>query len=300
MRPPKQMEELRKRIDEIDGKMIALFQDRMAIARQVAEIKRESNKPILDAAREQQVVDRAVSHTDEALRGEIALLMRSIMAFSRGYQRKSLFSSGEVPLLPPARPPLKGTITCAYQGVPGAWSEQALIKVFPNAGRLAVEYFEDVFLAVKQRKADYGVVAIENSRTGAIGETYDLLRKYGCFIVGRTRVDIGQCLPDAYGNSTFFVVIADEPEYDTRSDLISIIFLTAHRPGALCEALLPFMAQGINLIRIESRPSAPGEYRFFADLQGNILEASVISALNQAASACAYFEVIGCYSNTGE
>ncbi|MDR2295912.1 MAG: hypothetical protein LBD95_03855, partial [Clostridiales Family XIII bacterium] len=65
------------------------------------------------------------------------------------------------------------------------------------------------------------------------------------------------------------------------------------------EMLLPFMAGGMNLMQLESRPAGAGKYRFFAEVQGNILDARVISTLRHAASACEYFEVIGCYSMRG-
>jgi chorismate mutase/prephenate dehydratase len=103
---------------------------------------------------------------------------------------------------------------------------------------------------------------------------------------------------DSAGNRTSFVVIASEPEYDEKSDLVSITFSTEHRAGALCETLMPFMAQGINLLRIESRPASGGTYRFFTELSGNVLEPAAASALRQAAAACEYFEVIGCYRNS--
>ena len=45
--------------------------------------------------------------------------------------------------------------------------------------------FEEVFQTVAQGGADYGVVPIENSSTGAIRQVYELLGRYECYIVGR-------------------------------------------------------------------------------------------------------------------
>jgi chorismate mutase/prephenate dehydratase len=103
---------------------------------------------------------------------------------------------------------------------------------------------------------------------------------------------------DSSGNRTCFVVIASEPEYDENCNLISITFSTEHRSGALCETLMPFMAQGVNLMRIESRPAAPDKYRFFVEVEGNIMNEEIASTLRYAAATCQYFEVIGCYNNT--
>lgn len=372
MQSKERLADLRLEIDETDEALVALFTKRMEIARRVAEVKRENNLTIMDEGREQQVVDRARETAGAPFAGEAAMLMRTVMGLSRAYQRKLLFGA-ELPLLPAAVAPRSGAIRCAYQGVQGAWSEQAAAELYPEAERIAVDYFADVFVAVKEDRADYGVVPIENSHTGAIGETYDLLRAHGCYVVGRVRVPIRQCLvakpgtkledvrqvlshPSALGqcgvflrehrwtqtacrntafaaqtvaysakdsgmaaiasahaaslhglvvlregieddrdNHTDFVVIAREPEYDESCDMLTITFSTRHRSGALCEALLPYMAENMNLLRIESRPAADDQYRFFADLRGNILEESTAAALRQAASASEYFEVLGCY-----
>jgi chorismate mutase/prephenate dehydratase len=111
---------------------------------------------------------------------------------------------------------------------------------------------------------------------------------------------------DSEENRTAFVVIAAEPEYDESSDLVAITFSTEHRAGTLCEALMPFMAQGINLLRIESRPDlASGHseaglslYCFFAEIEGNIWDPEILSALERASVVCERFEVLGCYRNT--
>jgi chorismate mutase/prephenate dehydratase len=106
---------------------------------------------------------------------------------------------------------------------------------------------------------------------------------------------IAEDIMDSAGNRTSFVVIAAQPEYTEESDLISITFSLAHRSGSLCEALLPFVAAGLNLTRIESRPSTPDHYRFFAELTGNILDPDVTDTLRHVAGVTEYMEVIGCY-----
>lgn len=362
----------REKIDGIDDQIMDLFRERMRLALQAGELKISNNLSLVNEEREKRAVERAITKIEGDLAGEAALLMRSLISLSKEYQRKSLFN-GNSPLLPPAGA-AKVKPVCAYQGVPGAWSEEALMKAFPETEKISVDTFEDVFLAVKTGKADYGVVPIDNSRTGAIGETYDLLRKYGCFVTGKVQVPIHHCLmapigvrqedvrevlshPEgfaqcrnflrgkswdltAYGNTaaaaekvaqadgkrcaaigsrraaelynlnvlvkdimddpenrTSFVVIAQAPEYDSSSNIVSLTFATPHRAGALCEALLPFMAMGINLIRIESRPAAMGNYRFFVEIEGNIEDQAVKICLSQASAVCEYLEVTGCYKN---
>jgi chorismate mutase/prephenate dehydratase len=117
------------------------------------------------------------------------------MALSRLYQHRTVFQK-EAPLLPPPASPPTGTLAVAYSGVRGAWAEAAAAKCFEGreVKYQPVELFADIFNAVKSGKAHYGVVPIYNSLTGAIGETYDLLRKHGCYITGQTQLPIKQCL----------------------------------------------------------------------------------------------------------
>ncbi|WP_029488285.1 prephenate dehydratase [Candidatus Epulonipiscium viviparus] len=78
-----------------------------------------------------------------------------------------------------------------YQGVPGSYSEQALIQLFGNEKNTKYyKEFEDVFAALKNDEIDYGILPIENSTTGSIVQNYDLLKKYGYYITAETSVKV--------------------------------------------------------------------------------------------------------------
>ncbi|MGI6731618.1 MAG: bifunctional chorismate mutase/prephenate dehydratase [Anaerovoracaceae bacterium] len=363
---------IRKQLDELDAQLITLFEKRMKLSEEVAEIKKRGNLALTDEGREGQVVERAVSLGDPQLKGEITLFMKSLMALSKLRQRQLLLEKSEVQLLPTPRKPLEGEFKIAYQGSPGAWGERATINLFQDKERIALESFEGVFEAVKNKSAAYGVVPIENSQSGAIGEVYDLLRKYGCYIVGQTWVKVDHCLIGVKGakledirevlsheegfkqcrnylkgkawdltacsntaiaaatvakkgekrlaaigskraaevndleilaegissqssNKTRFISIADTPEYDDSSNIVSVILRTGHYSGALVDVLFPLMAQGVNMTRIESRPMSLGQYCFFTDLEGNISNPAVSEAIKQAAASTGFVEVLGCY-----
>jgi len=66
-------------------------------------------------------------------------------------------------------------MTIAYQGEPGAFSEAAGRRIAPDAQLMPCKTFEDVFAAVQDRQADYGILPIENSIGGSIHRNYDLL-----------------------------------------------------------------------------------------------------------------------------
>ncbi len=82
-----------------------------------------------------------------------------------------------------------------YQGVPGAYSEMAARNFFGTEVKsTGYPNFEDSFVALKNETADYAVLPIENSFTGAIRQVYELLIEYECYMVGETTVPIAHCL----------------------------------------------------------------------------------------------------------
>ena len=69
----------------------------------------------------------------------------------------------------------------------GSFSEEAMLKYFDSVENPnSYDEFEDIFIAVKNDEIKYGVLPIENSSTGAISQVYDLIYKYGFYIVGES------------------------------------------------------------------------------------------------------------------
>ncbi|HEY8632712.1 MAG TPA: prephenate dehydratase domain-containing protein, partial [Candidatus Limnocylindrales bacterium] len=98
--------------------------------------------------------------------------------------------------------------TVAYQGEPGAFSEEAVLAFFGDRAdtpeRTAVPTWRAVFEAVADGSADRGVIAIESSLGGSIRETYDLLAEFydrGVRIVGEVSVPVRLALLALPGQS---------------------------------------------------------------------------------------------------
>jgi prephenate dehydratase len=91
------------------------------------------------------------------------------------------------------KPPMK-TPRVSFQGEKGSFSEDAVLKCFPQADPLPYRYFSHVFKAVASGETDYGVVPIENSQAGSINETYDLLLAYDLNIFGEVYLRVAHCL----------------------------------------------------------------------------------------------------------
>ena len=83
----------------------------------------------------------------------------------------------------------------AFAGERGAYAEVAAKQFFDDTAAIIPHAsFEDVFKSITGGGADYGVLPIENSSTGAIAAVYDLFARYRAVIVGETAVAVRHCL----------------------------------------------------------------------------------------------------------
>ena len=104
-------------------------------------------------------------------------------------------------------------------------------------------------------------------------------------------------IQDARANTTRFIVLGREWAARTGKDKTSVVFSVKDRPGVLKDALSAFAQEGINLTRIESRPSRKRAwtYVFFADFLGHPEEVRVKRALDSLEEHCPYVSLIGAY-----
>lgn len=153
-----ELQAARAEIDAVDGEMAKLFCRRMDAVRAVAAYKRDRGMEVLDASREDAVVRSNLAKLpDEAYAGYYEDFIRHLMGLSRAMQRALL-----------------GRDAVAYQGAEGAFSFIALRRLFPHGRALGYATWDEVFAAVEQGEAAFGVLPFENSKAGDVSAVLDL------------------------------------------------------------------------------------------------------------------------------
>lgn len=193
------LQESRKQIDEIDSQIIDLFEKRMKVASNVADYKIATGKPVFDKERENsKIATLSGMVEDEFDKKCVAELFTQIMAMSRKLQYQKLEQRAADSRLEPYEVIEKlpmSDVKVVYQGVPGAYSHEAMINYFgKDVDCINVKTFRDAMEMVSMGKADYAVIPIDNSSAGIVSDTYDLLQEYNNYIVGETFVKINHCL----------------------------------------------------------------------------------------------------------
>jgi prephenate dehydratase len=82
----------------------------------------------------------------------------------------------------------------AFQGEPGAYSEQAVFDYFEEVETLPCESFDAVFDSVVSGASESALIPIENSLAGSIHQNYDLLLRHDLHIVGEYLLRVRHCL----------------------------------------------------------------------------------------------------------
>lgn len=153
-----------------------------------------------------------------------------------------------------------------------------LMKHLPQAEQIPMQ---STAAAAQQVRGEPGTAAIA-SRLAA--------EEYGLEVLHEN-------IQDLSGNTTRFLVIGRECGPPSGHDKTSIFFGVRHKTGALFQSLQPLHASGLNLTKIESRPSKQRawEYTFFVDLEGHADDPVVQAALEQLSEHCIEFTILGSY-----
>lgn len=203
------MAQARDGIDSIDRELIPLLVKRLGLSKQVAALKQEYQQPVFDAGRETEILRRVRSASEED--GDfIAAVYASILSSSRAKQHLLLAGGKPIRELEQTAasdlPQAGVKVLC--QGTTGAYSHQAARLFFKQDCIDFCPTWEEVFSAIAEQRADFGVVPVENSSAGAVNDVYSLLMKYRFFVAGAAEVCVNHCLAAQNENAAIQKVIS--------------------------------------------------------------------------------------------
>jgi prephenate dehydratase len=232
------------------------------------------------AAIESGMADEGVVPIENSLEGAVTETLDILIHNSGLSVRDEIVLPIEHLLL--ARPGINASDIKMISSVPQALAQcrEFIERCFPKA---ALEAALSTAAAVEETMDRKDAAAIGNRRAAEL---------YGAEV-------LAQGIQDRTTNVTRFVVLAGEDHPPTGHDKTSLAFAFAveDRPGLLVSALEEFSGRGINLSKIESRPSKErlGVYIFLADLDGHRTEEPLAETLERVREKCSFFRVLGSY-----
>lgn len=168
------LEACREAIDLLDNEMLRVLNSRMEVVRRVGEIKHETKGAIYRPEREREIIERLTRLSDA----------------NKGILTKEAIEAIFLEIFAVARN-LELPEKVAYLGPEGSFTHQAAESRFGAMSEyLSLGSIESVFKTLEAGRAKFGVVPIENSRDGVVGETLDLLGKSSVKIVAELYMPI--------------------------------------------------------------------------------------------------------------
>ena len=169
------LETIRKKIDNVDSRLVQLLNERTRYALEIGKLKKKDGKSIYVPAREKQVLSRVAKLNAGPLADKsIRAIYREIMSAALALEKN---------------------LKVAYMGPPSTFSHQAARSRFGGSvDYLSCETISDVFDAVEKQMADYGVVPVENSTEGAVTYTLDRMTETSLKICAELYLPVSQNL----------------------------------------------------------------------------------------------------------
>jgi len=165
----------RQSIDKLDAQILRLLNERMRHVLSIGEIKLKAGQEIYNPHRERAVFDRACRLNEGPMTNEhVRAIYREIMSSALSLEK---------------------TMTIAYFGPEATFTHQAALRRFGASLRYAAQpTIGDVFTEVSKRRADYGVVPVENSTEGVVTHTLDMFVESDLKVVSQIVLRVQQCL----------------------------------------------------------------------------------------------------------
>ena len=165
----------RKAIDKLDEQIVRLLNDRTRHVLEIGQMKMKAGEEIYVPHRELAVLQRICKLnsgpiTNESLRAIYREIMSSALS-------------------------LEKSMTIAFLGPEATFTHQAAVRRFGSSLHYSAQKtISDVFAEVSRKRADYGVVPVENSTEGVVTHTLDMFVDSELKIVAQIVMPIQQCL----------------------------------------------------------------------------------------------------------
>ncbi len=165
------LDQIRKQIDHVDDELIRLLSDRAELAQKVGKIKGKDGAPFFTPERERAIFAKLRERNPGPLKADqLIAIYREVISAARAAEK---------------------ALVIAFWGPAGTFSHSAALQTFGHSVEFSPqETIPDVFTAVENGVADYGVVPVENSSAGIVPETLDMFPQTNVKICAETYVPI--------------------------------------------------------------------------------------------------------------
>lgn len=279
----KELETCRREIDDIDRQLLQLFTQRMRVSEEVAAYKVAHNLPILNAQREEQVIQNKLASAEEDLKLYTESFFINLMETSKCHQ----INQTKPAFAPPfAKEPLD--LSCAKIGCysKDAALQSALLKTYPDCQVYLSSEMKPLLDGVLAGDFTAALLPFENTTEGSMDWVYEQMSWIPLYVNQVWKVGQQRC-----------ILISDKLLTSPACNTISICIKLPDVRSALNRLLTKYSIYGVNLTKIRSCPdiSSPGEMVFHIDFAGNFAQEPIQRLFNDLSYNYADIRITGIF-----
>ena len=187
------LENLRKKIDKVDDKILELLNERGRFALETSRFKKENSSSVYDPVREREI-ERQIKKRNTVPLSDVSVVsvFREIISSCRALQE---------------------SIKVSYLGPEGSYSHQAAFNEFGSSTQLVPFLsFEEVIEEVQRQRSTFGIVPVENSMEGSVGSVLDMLSRSDVKVSSEHFEKISHCLLSRTGDIGNIDILASHPQ----------------------------------------------------------------------------------------
>ncbi|MCR5665691.1 MAG: chorismate mutase [Eubacterium sp.] len=283
------LDEIRHNIDRVDKEIKALFQERMELADQVAQVKAQTGDNIFKPDREIAIIDRLTTDIEPDIKKEYIALIKRIMEVSRKYQYgRTLELRNCLDLTWLTEEPSLSQIAMKK-------SELYICNMVSKDLVTTVDEFAQVGQLIQNKQVDAGIGILEDVSISASKELHSLLVGEHLYINRCDIVNDSGVRKKVVLFSPHLVVLPDH-------NRIKIMFVCRNKSGSIASIFSMISDYNVNLTEIHSQPNEQLEwnYEFYAEIEANLLSKETQALIFQLMNETYAFQILGSYNCEGD
>lgn len=281
--------DVRKNIDIVDSQIKELFQRRMELADQVAQVKAETGDDIFKPDREVAIIEKQSADIPAEVKQEYVALIKRMMAVSRKYQYGRTLE-------------MRDCLNISWKDRFDEPASVAMIKpelyicnMVSKDIVTTADNFEEVGTMVQNGAVDAGIGILEDISVKAADDLHIMLARKNLYI-NRCDVVMDSGIRKKVGLFSKDLIVL--PEHNR----LKVMFVCRNESGSLAAVLSMISDYNANLTEIHSRPNREDNwnYEFYVEFEGNLLTKDTQALVFQLRSETQYFQILGSYFCEGD
>lgn len=283
------LDDVRVNIDRVDKQIKELFQERMELADQVAQVKAETGDNIFKPDREVAIISRLTEDVEPGIKREYIALIKRIMEISRKYQYGRTLEMRDCLDLK------WDTEDTDPKQVAMLKTELYLCDMVSKDSVKTFDSFDKIGDSIESGLVDAGIGVLQDVSVGVSDEMHTMLVK--------KNLKINKCkIVEADNRRKKIVMFSKKLVVRPEDNRLKFMFVCNNKSGALASILSMISDYNVTLTEIHSKPDEAfsWNYEFYAEIEANLLQKEIQALVFQLKNETEFFKILGSYECRGD